>query len=71
MSGAGDLLAAARRSRGVSAGALSVQAGLSRSYLSKIEDGTCRPSVRALGLLARALCLSPHEVFWAVMAESA
>jgi DNA-binding XRE family transcriptional regulator len=44
-----------RKHRGLTLGALAEQAGVAQSYLSEIENGKKRGSVRALAALAKAL----------------
>lgn len=41
---------------------LSLQADMKRSYVSDLERGTRNPSVRALGRLAEALKVEPHQL---------
>lgn len=60
----------ARLQRGLSARALSRNAGLSPSYTGKLEAGEIEPSVRAFGQLALALQLTPAEVFFCVVNEA-
>lgn len=47
--------------RGISARALSEQAGLSPAYISRLESGSLEPSAKALGSIVRALRLGPLE----------
>lgn len=42
--------------------ALSLEAGMKRSYVSDLERGTRNPTVRALGRLADALGVEPAEL---------
>ena len=65
----GDIIKSARERRGLSARALSVQAGLSPSYVSKLEAGEIEPSVRAFARLAYQLQMNPLEVYFSVMLE--
>jgi predicted transcriptional regulator len=59
-----------RLSKGISsAKVLSRKAGLSESYVSKIENGECVPSVRAFGAIALALGMTPMQVWAVVMCE--
>jgi transcriptional regulator with XRE-family HTH domain len=51
-----------RLDRGMSQEDLALEAGMKRSYLSDLERGTRNPSVRALGRLATALKVQPHEL---------
>jgi transcriptional regulator with XRE-family HTH domain len=41
---------------------LAARAGMERSYVSDLERGVRNPSVRALGRLAEALGVTPHEL---------
>jgi transcriptional regulator with XRE-family HTH domain len=58
-----------RSQRGMSARALSLKAGLSPSYVGKLEAGEIEPSVRSFARLARVLGMSPQEVFFCVTQE--
>lgn len=60
----------ARNRKGLSARALSLQAGLSPSYTGKLEAGEIEPSLRAFGRLAIALGMSEVEVFFCVVTEA-
>lgn len=55
-----------RERRGLSKRALSQRAGLSASYVGKLEAGEIEPSVRTFALIALALELTSHEVFFCV-----
>lgn len=44
-----------RMSRGISTNKLSNMAGLSQSYVRKLERGECKPTVESLELLCQAL----------------
>lgn len=44
-----------RTARGLSTNKLSNMAGLSQSYVRKLEKGECRPTVESLDLLCQAL----------------
>lgn len=62
-----------RLERQLSKRALSQRAGLSASYVGKLERGEIEPSVRAFAVIALALELAPHEVLFCVrcaLAES-
>lgn len=61
-----DGLKKLRERRGVSARALSLEAGLSASYVSKIESGQVKPSVEAFAYLMKALEASDEEVLYMV-----
>jgi transcriptional regulator with XRE-family HTH domain len=58
-----------RQRKNISARALSLQAGLSPSYVGKLEAGEIEPSVRAFALIALALSMSIQEIFFCVMQE--
>lgn len=51
-----------RKLKGMSQEELALEAGMERSYVSDLERGTRNPSVRALGRLAEALDVHPHEL---------
>ena len=51
-----------RRLKGLSQEALSIKAGLTRSYLSKIERGTARCGLEVFFLIAQALEVDPAEL---------
>jgi transcriptional regulator with XRE-family HTH domain len=51
-----------RKARGLSQEELSLDAEMKRSYLSDLERGTRNPSVKALGRIAAALGVQPHEL---------
>jgi len=59
-----------RQRRGWSAKELSRRAGLSPSYVSKLESGECSASVRTFGAIARALGMTPLEVWVLVLSEA-
>ena len=58
-----ELFVKLRERAGLSAHALSVQAGLSGSYISKLERGDMFPSVEALAKVALVLNPSPTELY--------
>jgi transcriptional regulator with XRE-family HTH domain len=58
-----------RLRKGLSTRALSQSAGLSPSYVSKLEAGEIEPSVRAFGKLAVVLGMNQHEIFFCVVTE--
>lgn len=68
--GVADAVRFARLQRGLSAHALSLQAGLSPSYTGKLEAGKIEPSVRAFGRIALILGLTEAEVFFCVVNEA-
>ena len=51
-----------RKLRGMTQEQLALEAEMERSYVSDLERGTRNPSVRALGRLAQALEVEPHEL---------
>lgn len=55
-----------REDRGLSRYALSRKAGLSASYVGKLEGGAIEPSLKAFSAIALALGLASHEVFFCV-----
>ncbi len=57
-----ELLRHTRESRELSARALSKLAGLSESYVQKLEAGTLEPSLRAFTALCSALKLNQREI---------
>ena len=61
-----DVLRELRLERALSKRALSQRAGLSASYVGKLERGEIEPSVRAFAVIALALELTPHEVLFCV-----
>lgn len=66
----GDLVRRKRERLGITARALSLQAGQSASYVTKLERGLIQPSFRAFARLAVALSFSPLEVVYAVAQEA-
>jgi transcriptional regulator with XRE-family HTH domain len=56
-----------RTKKGLSARSLSLQAGLSPSYVGKLEAGEVEPSVKAFGKLAHVLGMGEREVFYCVI----
>lgn len=65
----GDAIRFLRLKRGISARSLSLSAGLSSSYVGKLEAGEIEPSVRAFGSIALALSMTSAEVMFCVFAE--
>lgn len=51
-----------RRLKGLSQEALSIKAGLTRSYISKIERGAARCGLEVFFLIAQALEVDPAEL---------
>ena len=62
----GGLLRASRIRAGMSARRLSALAGLSPSYVGKVESGDIEPSLRAFARIARVLNMSQREVVFLV-----
>jgi transcriptional regulator with XRE-family HTH domain len=58
-----------REQRKLSARDLSLQSGLSESYVGKLETGRVQPSLRCFGQLALALELNTAEIFFLVTHE--
>ncbi len=67
----GIILRTVREARGISARALSLAAGLSESYVGKVESGAVHPSLRAAAKIMRHLELKPSEIAMIVTLESA
>lgn len=61
-----EMLRGFRVQRGLSKVGLSRMAGLSASYVGKLEAGNIDPSLRAFAAIALALELTSHEVFFCV-----
>ena len=55
-----------RKLKGMSQEQLALAAGMERSYVSDLERGTRNPSVAALGRLAKALGIQPHQLLMPV-----
>ncbi len=56
-----------REKRNVSARQLSLAAGFSESYVSKIESGELAPSFSAFASIARELEMTPWELMFCVL----
>lgn len=65
----GDAIAYVRTERNLSKRALSERAGLSQSYVQKIESGSVEPSFRVFAQLACALLMTPPEIALLVRSE--
>lgn len=61
-----EVLREFRLQRELSRRALSQQAGLSPSYIGKLETGAVEPSVRSFAVIALALGLTSHEILFCV-----
>jgi transcriptional regulator with XRE-family HTH domain len=48
-----------------------VRSGQSGSYVSKLEAGTIEPSLRGFARLAKALEMTPQEIYTVVLCEAA
>lgn len=64
-----DAIRYLRNERGLSAKSLSTQAGLSPSYVGKLESGEIEPGVRAFGRLALVLGMNQQEIYLCVVQE--
>jgi transcriptional regulator with XRE-family HTH domain len=51
-----------RKLKGMTQEQLALEADMERSYVSDLERGQRNPSVRALGRLAEALRVPPHQL---------
>lgn len=66
----GPAIAYLRQRRGISARALSIQAGFSESYVGKLEKGEVTEcSFTGFARLARALGMTPAEVWFLTLME--
>ena len=59
-----------RQKRKVSARNLSIKAGLSSSYVSKVENGEIEPSFKAFAKIATALDMTTLEIMFCVLTET-
>lgn len=59
----GDAIRLLRQRQGYSARGLSNLAGLSPSYVSKVETGEIEPSFRAFARMACILRMTPREIY--------
>lgn len=67
----GEVVRAYREARGISARQLSLQAGLSESYVGKLEAGEMACSLTAFSKLAVTLRMKAGEIHAVVCAEAA
>jgi transcriptional regulator with XRE-family HTH domain len=67
----GRALQLCRTRANVSARNLSLAAGLSESYVGKVEKGEIEPSLRAFARIAKQLGMSPREIYVLVIREAA
>lgn len=58
----GSVIRAVRKAKGVSARELSLRAGLSESYVGKLESGSLEPSLGAFANVATVLNLTAGEI---------
>lgn len=65
----GDFMRASRTAKKVSQRQLSLNAGLSGSYVGKVENGEIEPSFRAFALLVRELGFTKAEIVHLVQQE--
>lgn len=68
--GAAEAISEGRRKQRLSKTRLGLNAGLSESYVGKLESGECQPSLRTFALLARALGLTPLEIYFVIQGEA-
>lgn len=66
----GDAIHIARTRAGLSARELSARAGLSPSYVTKLESGEIEPSLRAFAKIAKAASMTQAEIYFCVLQES-
>ena len=52
-----------REKKGVSQKGLAEKSGIARSHLQKIESGISMPTIRTICKIARALGVSPEELY--------
>lgn len=68
--GAKEAIAQGRLRLGLSKQRLGLRAGLSESYVGKLEKGECEPSLRTFALLAHALELTAAEIYVVIQGEA-
>lgn len=66
----GDAVRVARIRHGLSARELSSRAGLSASYVTKLEASEIEPSLRAFAKIALAAGMTQAEIYFCVLQES-
>lgn len=66
----GEIVRFLREKRGLSGRQLSVNAGLSASYVSKVELGQIVPTLEAFGKIMRALGATDKEIYVTVLLAS-
>jgi transcriptional regulator with XRE-family HTH domain len=62
----GELIRFRREQVGLSRRALSLEAGLSESYVSKIEAGRLQPTLESFARIARVLRFTDLQIAWIV-----
>lgn len=67
----GEAMRIARVRAGLSARELSARAGLSPSYVTKLEAGELEPSLHAFAKIAKAARLTQAEIYFCVLQEAA
>lgn len=67
----GQLVRAAREAAGLSKRQLSLAAGLSESYVGKVEAGHLNPTIGAFARIAESLNLNDREIVLIVKVEGA
>lgn len=67
----GDYVRKCREARGLSRRQLSMAAGLSESYVSKLEAGTVDPSVRRFAAIVKQLGINQRELQVLIAREAA
>ena len=58
----GQVLRGLRKEKGVSQEKLALEAGIDRSYISKLETGVYQPSIATLFSIAEVLDVEPCEI---------
>lgn len=66
----GDAIRLLRERKGYSARGLSSLAGLSPSYVSKVEAGEIEPSFRSFARMACVLRMTPREIYLCISQEA-
>lgn len=67
---AGEIISMVRARKGWSARELSKRAGLSPSYVTKLEAGEIEPSLKAFSSLAVALNMTTTEIVFSIWQEA-
>lgn len=66
----GHVVRSVRERKRLSARALSLAAGLSDSYVGKVESGACEPSLRAFAKIVVQLGLTAQEAYVILQQEA-